>query len=474
MKITEMTTTDGKTMQYLQAKQKLNGDKTTTMYDHLADIVDLIVAERPRDALGVVEVLSRFVKEAMVEDKTGQSVVDEEGLQAKAKYGTDVLTMDIDYLEKDGEGVVTGPKQCCAMPDYMIEADTLAWAGAGFSMVESYKVMCSVRNLATRENEGIKQMRFWGKILGTDADYYVVEAERDGQPDMEPEKEGDEPPDPKAVMYNLYAYYVATDTCGSWVKLPDLRPRELLAARAIRKLFTGKLDAKVITHPYFDGTEANLLRAQIALITANTVLGIKGMYLQGEEEPLHLNRPTADSINPDFEYPAASDMLKPGSWVHAQPHILNSGLTMNEEPAEEAPEKDDVEAYVKYLKAVATQEADLKRELQRSVATDGLQWTIKQAGDAMLYASPLPGTAEKPKKPRATCVSYARSLTWPGAVAVHRGEQVTNLYVGYGWPAGKPDFFFPAPLDIQDEPDDRDEVPEPVDPPPVDPAAAEE
>lgn len=451
-----------KAMTFLQKPNAIGEGKTTNVYDHLGRIIDRIVNEHPKDALGVVEVLSRFVKEEAFSGCTPLQVTGAEELQVVADYGKEVLKLDTDFLERDADGKVSGPKPSCAMPDYMVEADGLAWAGAGFSDMESYKVMCSIRNLATRENEGIKQMRFWGKILGTESDYYIVEAEREAQPDYEVEKEGETAPDSKALLYSWYAYYAANDLCGAWTKLPDLRPRELRAARQIRKLFSGKLDAKVITHPYFDGTEASLLRAQIALISADTVLGIKGMYLPGEDEPLHLNRISMDLLNPEWKPPPISDFANPATWVHHQPHILKSGLTLNEEPADEMPEKEAKEEYLNYLIAVATQEADPKRDLQRSLVGDGLLWTIKQSGDGMLYSNPLPGTAENPKGPRSNVVTYVRSVSWPGAVTVLRGEAITNFYVGYGWPAGKPDFYFCAPPDIQEEPNDQEEQQEPV------------
>lgn len=435
------------------------------VYEHLSKIVERVVTERPTDALGVVEIMSRLVKEAAGEKRPvgpkAPPPTKEEDLKRWADYSDKVLVLDQDFMERDGDGVPTGPKQCCAIPDYMVEADMFAWAGVGFGDLESYKAKCSMRNLATRE-EGYKSMRLWGKMLGTQQDYYIVEAERDAQPDWEPAFEGEEPPDPKAVMYSWYAYFVTTDLCASWTKLPELRPKELTVAREIKKLFTGRLDAPVITHPYFDGTEANLLRSQIALITADTTLCIKGIYtFPGEEEPPHLTRPTPDTKNVEFVWPAPSDLLHRSAWVHMQPHIMESGLTFNEEPAEEAPEKDDVEAYTKYLVAKAVQGSDPKRDLMRGLEGDKLQWTIKQAGDTAMYNAPYGTTGEKPQRPRSNAVTYVRSVSWPGAVCVHRGRSFANLYVGYGVPAGAPDFYFRAPLDIQDEPDDAEEEAEP-------------
>ena len=51
-----------------------------------------------------------------------------------------------------------------------------------------------------------------------------------------------------------------------WKKLPNVTPQQLTVARKIKKFFTGRLDAPVVSYPPFPGNEANYLRAQIARI----------------------------------------------------------------------------------------------------------------------------------------------------------------------------------------------------------------
>merc|ERR1719271_2212065 len=91
--------------------------------------------------------------------------------------------MEVTDLPSGGEG----PKEeVCAIPDFLEESSMLEWAGVGFGELESYQIMCSLRKLASDSSEeGIKQLRFWGKILGISADYYVAEGqlEAPGDPD---------------------------------------------------------------------------------------------------------------------------------------------------------------------------------------------------------------------------------------------------------------------------------------------------
>ena len=69
-----------------------------------------------------------------------------------------------------------------------------------------------------------------------------------------------------------------------WIKLPHVKPIEIVLARQIKKLFTGNLTAPVMTFPPFPGKEINYLRAQIARISATTQISPTGFYQFEEEE----------------------------------------------------------------------------------------------------------------------------------------------------------------------------------------------
>lgn len=252
---------------------------------------------------------------------------------------------------------------------------------------------------------------------------------------------------------NQYAYYVTNDLCGDWHQLPPVRPREIIASRMIKRLATGNPKARVITHPHlhphFDGKEEVLLRAQIARISADTIICIKGQLKKEEEEDSPIEE------NEEFICPAVSELLKNEAWTHILPHILRNGRCTYLTPYENMEEDEDNPGAI--TKAKEEQEADPVRAVLRDLASDGLAWSVKQAGDTALYKNPLNPTDQ----PRSNAVTCVRSMTWPGAICVARGSHVVNLYVGYGMAAGEPDYFPPAPPDVQDEPEDLDEQPEP-------------
>jgi radial spoke head protein 4A len=120
---------------------------------------------------------------------------------------------------------------------------------------------------------GASQLRFWGKIYGTGADYYIAEGIGGTEEELE---EFPEDFERKGAGVNTYTYWATSDLLGSWVELPDIRPQHILTARRLKRMFTGDLEAKIWTNPHFVGREKHLLRAQIARISHATTIVPKG------------------------------------------------------------------------------------------------------------------------------------------------------------------------------------------------------
>lgn len=51
----------------------------------------------------------------------------------------------------------------------------LEWAGLGFGKEENFRLKVSLKNLG--EKTDANNLRFWGKILCRDSDFYVAEGE---------------------------------------------------------------------------------------------------------------------------------------------------------------------------------------------------------------------------------------------------------------------------------------------------------
>jgi radial spoke head protein 4/6 len=103
------------------------------------------------------------------------------------------------------------------------------------------------------------------------------------------------------------------------IKLPDVRPEQIVAARALKRLMTGDLSSTVSSHPPFPWSEAVYLRAQIARIEAGTVLAPAGWYNQEEDDKGTSRLVRAEEIEP-VALPEGEPEEWLANWVHRLVH----------------------------------------------------------------------------------------------------------------------------------------------------------
>lgn len=82
---------------------------------------------------------------------------------------------------------------------------------------------------------------------------------------------------------NKNVYWATNSPLADWTILPDLKPQDIINSRSIKYMFSGDLNAKIYTNPFFFETEKVYLRAQISRITQSTTLVPKGVYKFQEE-----------------------------------------------------------------------------------------------------------------------------------------------------------------------------------------------
>lgn len=118
--------------------------------------------------------------------------------------------------------------------------------------------MKSLKNLV--KVTAATNVRFWGKILGTERDYYIAEGTYDGGQDGD---EVEKPADFEArgTGVNKYTYWACNSPLEDWKQLPDLWTKDIDAARHNKVSFTGDLERSIITNPFFFGKEKHFLRA---------------------------------------------------------------------------------------------------------------------------------------------------------------------------------------------------------------------
>ena len=155
-----------------------------------------------------------------------------------------------------------GPKTAGFVPDLLADQKIWQWAGISFGETDTLLLQKSIKELSVKT--GASSMRLWGKILGSNADYFIVEAVQEGG-EGEGEGEGDgeavEAAEPRGSGVNQFVYWVTNSPLKSWSQLPDIKASQINNARKIKHNFTGDINSKIYTNPFFVETEKIYLRA---------------------------------------------------------------------------------------------------------------------------------------------------------------------------------------------------------------------
>jgi len=125
---------------------------------------------------------------------------------------------------------------------------------------------------------------------------------------------------------NQLVFWVTDNLLHDWIQLPDAKPSHIEAARQIKHLMTGDLNAEVNSNPAFPGKERHFLRAQLGRIFAATTVAPKGMYAIDEETNLM-------KFSEDFTMPSFEELKSLETWSNIYESILKNGRTKYVAPA---------------------------------------------------------------------------------------------------------------------------------------------
>ena len=213
--------------------------------------------------------------------------------------------------------------------DYYTLFQKLSWCGVSLSEKESFLLTNSLRNLSAVLQQG--QISFFGKIFGTEKDYYIaVVADIEPNPDFNYDADMEHR---KEDGVNKDVFYVTNDLTEAWVELPDVKPSQIIASRKIRYQFTGDLKRVLYTNPHFNGQEQHYLRCQLARIYHGTKLvpSLNHYTIEDPENPFKQFVPNEKPKQ--FKH---SDLVSLKNWIHYPPSILKQGRVSHFiEPPEE-------------------------------------------------------------------------------------------------------------------------------------------
>jgi hypothetical protein len=426
--------------------QSSRGEKGKSVMDLLQENFSQLIYDNPSNGLTMLELFSLDIKKHGFSYLHSKTIPKSDLAALLAHSALEQKLIDRPKEEND-EGVLVevAPEPLPAISDVMEDRNLLRWAGIDLGEEECWRLRQALKRLV--KEKGAKDIRFWGKIIGTEKDYYVVEGsgeaadEEERPPDFEKRGEG----------VNQFTYWVTDSAFGAWVELPDVTPEQIKVARKIRKLFTGNLNANIVSNPHFPGKEKEYLRAQIARITHSTYLEPKGLHKTVEDNPQEIEN------EEEPNYLQTQQLKDLDNWVHLHQGILNCGRVVHMEP--EVPDDADIE--IEVLKARQIEQDPFEERLKRitkdkEVPGLGRAWVYRYVGDVQEY------TEKVPKKGKCTfAVNVLKSLWWPGVNIVQQNERWMHFYLGYGLKVETQRVYPITPPVINDEPEDKDEVHEP-------------
>ena len=226
------------------------------------------------------------------------------------------------------------------VPDYVDLFNKFSFCGISLGTKESLLLTNSLRNLSSTLGNG--NVSFFGKIYGTEKDYYVAEGTEIDPPsdanyenDMERRKEDG---------FNRNVFFVTNNLCEKWVELPDVKPKQIILSRQIKYIFTGNLNRKIHSNPDFNGEEKHLLRCMLGRIYhgAKLVPSINHYTVEDQEAPYKMLTPAekpkkfTNEILTDLKY-----------WIHYPPGVLKCGRVSH--IIDDAPEGIEPEEYKKRI-----------------------------------------------------------------------------------------------------------------------------
>ncbi|XP_026498929.2 radial spoke head protein 6 homolog A [Vanessa tameamea] len=485
---------------FLKQQSGATGD---TLYDHMVDVVHKILSQKPPDVVDNFEQYSWQVKQEkfrpnfdllndiyLAPSQLALIRRMDEMFRLVASKSQRMEDVGEEEQELDLEEDSLRPR----IADIIEHNYYFRECGYGLSEQECYAVYIALNMLAIKEP--VATIRFFGKIFGTKANYYVAETdltieeldrrirefemkdmpgegeggEEDRAQEIEEQKEmmgeGEAkeekpkepvppklPPIPESTWQpppiipverpgqgvNKKTYYVCNQPGEPWVCLPDVIPHQIRVARLSVRCMTGDLDAEVITYPPFEGTERNYLRAQLARIQAATSVSPQGFYTFGsgeEEEDIDLEEGAGDmAFNPNPFYQG-----------HTLKDLVDSNLTY----------------WVHHGRHILKQgrtiwwnpNAGLDEAVEEE-EDEGLQPMEPESGPSLFTPLSEDGRLEGQNAWSARvsstlvpdkAVAYLRSNIWPGAVAYSTtGKKSECMYVGLGLKYQPPNF---SPLQL--------------------------
>lgn len=204
----------------LRQAQLIGASVPQDLYSHLTEVFNRIMLYHKEDAYDKFEEISALVKKTHLSFKDPkrdfevnahalaktQAEQDRQRWIAKSKN----LLNEINDLANKADRRSIKSKQF-AMPNFAEEAEMLEWAGFCFGEEDTYRLGKSIKRLA--QMSGAERIRFAGKVLGTQKDYWVVSGVL-----IEPEENGiAREVERRGTGINQLVFWVTDNLLNDWI-----------------------------------------------------------------------------------------------------------------------------------------------------------------------------------------------------------------------------------------------------------------
>lgn len=159
-------------------KGAVNKQGEGNLEEHLQQLFNFLILHYPGQALEKFEEASYLIKHKMPIEQF-MRIKDDRDYHQLVKdldgYTGQMQKIFAKPVADDGDDPPEEPPAVAYVADLNALSRQWQWAGIGFGEQETYRLQKSLKKLATAVTP--QSLRFFGKITGTEKDYYIVEAE---------------------------------------------------------------------------------------------------------------------------------------------------------------------------------------------------------------------------------------------------------------------------------------------------------
>jgi len=211
----------------LQMIKELGMPIKTDLYTHLTEVFNRIMLHHPEDGFEKFEEISSLVKQTnfKIQDpsndyevNTAAGVIQNKDMMDLLEKWKNLLNEHPDLVSAPDRKKYIASEIKCVVPNYQEHAEMFEWAGIGFGPDLSFVIQKSIKRLAMMS--GASSIKFFGKILCTNRDYWVAQ----GTLNVQEQKPSNPIQELRGKGVNETVFWVTHNLMNDWVQLPDAQP----------------------------------------------------------------------------------------------------------------------------------------------------------------------------------------------------------------------------------------------------------